>query len=105
MEGIFSKKSEDKNQNNGDEENDNKSDLISVRDSLSARKSFDNDMHERFRTKSKRTAKNAKLSSQKFAYDKKYGFIYSIDNPNLVFGVVDIDNNLNEVFSNEKSRR
>ena len=32
-------------------------------------------MHERFRTKTKRTAKNAKLSSQKFAFEKKNGYI------------------------------
>ena len=105
MEGIFNKKPDDKtnsnNKNDDDEENDNQ-DLISVRDSLSARKSFDNDMHERFRSKSKRTAKNAKLSSQKFAYDKRNGFIYSIDNPSLVFGVLDVTSKRNEVFLMKK---
>ena len=102
MEGVFSKKAEE--QKNEEEAFEN-TDLISVRDSLSARstkKSFDADMHERFRTKTKRTAKNAKLSSQKFAFEKKNGYIYCIDNPNLVFGVLDNENGINEVFLMKK---
>ena len=70
MEGIFTKKIEEKKSEEETLDLIN-NDLISVRDSLSARsarKSFDADMHERFRTKTKRTAKNAKLSSQKFAF-------------------------------------
>ncbi len=39
-----------------------------------------------------------KLNSQKFAFDKFQGFIYSLVSPNLVLGVSDIDKNLVEVF-------
>ena len=99
MEGIFNKKLDDKK--NDDDETDY-NELISVRDSLSARKSLDADMHERFRTKSKRTTKNAKLSSQKFAYERQKGFIYCIDNPNLVFGVLESESSISEVFLMKK---
>ncbi len=44
-----------------------------------------------------------KLSSQKFAYNKTHGYIYSVEKPNFVFGVMDGENGLNEVFLQKKS--
>ena len=96
MEGIFHKEAKE----NEDEENENELDL---RDSLATNKSIDQELHERFKPKAKKSPKNIKLTSQKFGFDKKNGFIYCLDNPQMVFGVLDADTNLNEVFLVRKS--
>ena len=44
-----------------------------------------------------------KLNSQKFSFNKDTGYISSMDNPNLVFTVSEVDSNLNEVFLNKKN--
>ncbi len=51
----------------------------------------------------KKHVKNVRLSMQKFAYNKTLGYIYNIDNPNLVFGIHDGENGLNEVFLMKKN--
>lgn len=61
------------------------------------RESYDQSFRDKSKTRSKKSIKNAKLSSQKFAFNN--GFIYCLDNPNLVLGVHDSENNfLTEVF-------
>jgi hypothetical protein len=66
-------------------------------------KSLDSELALRLKPRGKRNVKNLKLSSQKFAYNKTHGYIYSVDKPNLVFGVMEGENGLNEVFLQKKS--
>lgn len=87
MESVFEKKKE---------ENDDT-------DGLSKSQSIDQELSERFKPKPRRNIKNRKYSSQKFAYNKVQGFIYSIDNPNFVFGVNDIENTQSEVILMKKN--
>ena len=95
------------NNSNGELDKDNEvnqsSSLINLRDSMISLKSQDNDLRERFKPRPKKPLKNVKLASQKFAYSKSNGYIYSMDNPNLVFGVSDAENNLNELYLMRKN--
>ncbi|RNA38972.1 Doublecortin domain-containing 5 [Brachionus plicatilis] len=93
MEGVFEKKTEE---NEHQEENGNA-------EGLSKSQSFDQELGERFKPKPRRSIKNRKYSSQKFAYNKIQGFIYSIDNPNYVFGVHDVENTQSEVILMKKN--
>lgn len=93
MEGVFEKKTED---NENQEEN-------GETERLSKSQSFDQEFSERFKPKPRKNIKNRKYSSQKFAYNKVQGFIYSIDNPNYVFGVHDVENTQSEVVLMKKS--
>lgn len=95
MEGIFEKPPDE---NDSDEENEHENDERQNKEFMvSTSKSYDNDLLDKFKARPKRSPKNIKLSSQKFAYNKNNGFIYSIDNPNLVFGIIDAEANLIEV--------
>ncbi|CAF0796043.1 unnamed protein product [Brachionus calyciflorus] len=86
MEGVFEKKNDDPD---ADLENKQDGDV---------RNSIDQQLSDRFKPKPRKSVKNRKLSSQKFAYNKTNGFIYNIDNPNYVFGVQDVENNQSEVI-------
>ncbi len=57
---------------------------------------------QKHRPKTKRSHRNIKLSSQKFAFSN--GFIYCVDYPSYVLGVLDTENNFQvEVFLMKKS--
>ena len=74
--------------------------------SASLKDSFDPELAERLRPlrgATKKSAKNARLSSQKFAYNRAHGYIYCAEHPSLVLGVLEGDNGLNEVFLQKKS--
>lgn len=74
-----------------------------LRDSLNTTRSFDPELADKLKPRAKKGAKNVKFSGQKFAYNKQQGYIYCIDAPNLVFGVADGENGLNEVYLMRKS--
>ena len=72
-------------------------------DSIMYSKPNDNELYQR-RVKQNTNIPfdNIKLTSQQFKLDKN-GFIYSVENPSVVLGIVDIDSNLIEVFLLKKS--
>lgn len=78
-----------------------------VRESMDTTRSNDpgtNELlSERFKPRVKRKAKNVKLSSQKFAYNKANGYIYSVESPHLALTCVDLDNNLSEIVLMKKN--
>lgn len=98
MEGVF----DHKNQSD-DEGADNRETNEITKDSLTISKSYDQEINERFKPKARKSLKNLKLNSQKFAFNKTHGFIQCMDNPNLVFGLLEIENNQSEVVLMRKS--
>lgn len=90
MEGVFEKKNTE-----SDNENEDPKDLTDS-------KAYDEELYEKFKPKPRKSVKNLKLISQKFAFNKTQGFIYSTEFPNLVFGVSDVENNQSEVYLMKK---
>jgi hypothetical protein len=77
-----------------DEDKEDNRPSVDLNDSLDARYSLKSP---------RKSPKNMKLSSQKFAYNKNTGFIYCIDQPSLVLAVGEVVNNTSEVFLQKKS--
>ena len=95
-------------ENNKSKNNNVSSSSLNLRDSFTSAKSSSEannteQLRAKFKPRPKKPQKNIKLASQKFAYNKTSGYIYSMENPNLVFGVSDVENSVNEVFLMRKS--
>ncbi len=86
-----------KNENNNAASEELKDSLI-----FSSR-SYDQELRQKFKPRTKKQPKNIKLNSQKFGINKTSGQIFSLTNQNLVLGISETDNNCNEVFLTKKN--